>query len=304
MSHRELVVLGSASQVPTRHRNHNGYLLKWDGHGLLFDPGEGIQRQMTIFGVPTGAITRICVTHFHGDHCLGLAGLCQRISLDDVGHPVFVHYPASGQAFFERLRYASIYDDRSDLRPMPISEEGVVADMPDLRVEVRRLDHRVEAFGYRMVEPDGVSLDAQALRELGLKGPLVGELKERGRVQVGGRWVALEDVSRPRIGQKAAFIMDTRFCDAAIALADGVDILVCESTYLDADRELAQKHGHMTATEAARIAAEAGAGILVLTHFSRRYPSASAFVQEAEKIHANVVAAEDGLRIQIPSRKR
>ena len=72
MSHRELVVLGSASQVPTRHRNHNGYLVRWDGHGLLFDPGEGTQRQMTTFGVPSSAINRVLVTHFHGDHCLGL----------------------------------------------------------------------------------------------------------------------------------------------------------------------------------------------------------------------------------------
>jgi ribonuclease Z len=129
-------------------------------------------------------------------------------------------------------------------------------------------------------------------------------LKAEGRIQVDGKWIGLPEVSKPRLGQKAAFVMDTRLCDAAFELAEGVDLLVCESTYLHADSELANKYGHMTATDAATIAKEAGADQLVLTHFSRRYPSASAFVVEARRIHGNVVAAEDGLRIKIMSRMR
>ena len=93
MSPRELVVLGTASQVPTKQRNHNGYLLRWGEEGLLFDPGEGTQRQMAYAGVSVTDITRIAVTHFHGDHCLGLPGVIQRINLDRVSHPVDVYYP-------------------------------------------------------------------------------------------------------------------------------------------------------------------------------------------------------------------
>ena len=95
---RELVVLGTSSQVPTRERNHNGYLLRWDGQGLLFDPGEGTQRQMILAGVPSSAVTRICLTHVHGDHTYGLPGVLSRLSLDGVEHPVDLHYPASGDA--------------------------------------------------------------------------------------------------------------------------------------------------------------------------------------------------------------
>ena len=94
---RELVVLGTASQVPTRTRNHNGYLLCWDGEGLLFDPGEGTQRQMIHAGVSASQITRICLTHIHGDHCYGLPGVLSRMVLDRVAHPVYLHYPASGE---------------------------------------------------------------------------------------------------------------------------------------------------------------------------------------------------------------
>src|SRR4051812_23801014 len=97
MSAREVVFLGTASQVPTRTRNHNALMLVWGDLGILFDPGEGTQRQMTLAGLSVRQITHIAVTHFHGDHCLGLAGIIQRLSLDQVPHPVEVLYPASGQ---------------------------------------------------------------------------------------------------------------------------------------------------------------------------------------------------------------
>src|SRR5688572_33323191 len=103
MPAREFVVLGTASQAPTRLRNHNGYLLRWDTEGLLFDPGEGTQRELLLAGVASSAVTRICVTHFHGDHCLGLPGVLQRLSLDRVSHRVRSYYPAPARVFFHRL---------------------------------------------------------------------------------------------------------------------------------------------------------------------------------------------------------
>ena len=121
MSTRELVVLGTASQVPTRHRNQNGYLLRWDGEGILFDPGEGTQRQMLRAGVAATDITRICITHFHGDHSLGLSGVIQRLSLDKVRHPVDAHFPASGAHYFARLRHATAFYETADLREHPIA---------------------------------------------------------------------------------------------------------------------------------------------------------------------------------------
>src|SRR3954465_3286877 len=115
MSARELIVLGTASQAPTRYRNHNGYLLRWDGHGVLFDSGEGTQRQLLLAGVAASRIDDICITHFHGDHCLGLPGMLQRVSLDRVAHPVRLRYPAGGQEYVDRLRRAAIFDDRADV---------------------------------------------------------------------------------------------------------------------------------------------------------------------------------------------
>ncbi len=304
MSVRELVVLGTASQVPTRRRNHNGYFLRWDGDGFLFDPGEGTQRQMIHFGVTATSISHVLITHFHGDHCLGFASLVQRISLDEVPHEVHVHYPASGQRYLDRMRKASIFRDVAKIATHPVEAEGVVFETPEWRLEARRLEHTVECFGWRLVEPDQWNVDAARAAELGLTGPAVGELKRTGSaIGSAGVAVRLEDVAERRRGQKFAFVMDTRTCAAAAELARDVDLLVCESTYLDVDRDEAHKNSHMTAREAALLAREAGARRLVLTHLSQRYRDAEPFLEEARAIHDDVSVAEDGDVVALPPRR-
>lgn len=304
MPARELVVLGTASQAPTRHRNHNGYLLRWDAEGLLFDPGEGTQRQLLLAGVASSAITRVCVTHFHGDHCLGLPGVLQRLSLDHVTHPVGVWYPAGGQEFYDRLRRCALYNDTVDVRPHPVHQDGAADPGPEpFALVAARLDHRAETFGWRVVEPDGRRMRPDRLEQAGITGPDVGRLQREGSlVTADGRVVTLEAMSEPRRGQVFAFVMDTRFCDGAIALADGADLVVCESTFLECDADLAAAYGHLTAAQAARLAVEAGARQLVLTHFSQRYPDDAAFAAEAGEIFPDVVVVRDLDRVPVPPR--
>lgn len=303
MSQRALHVLGTASQVPTRYRNHNGYLLRWDEHGILFDPGEGTQRQMLFAEQSVASITQICVTHFHGDHCLGLPGIIQRISLDNVPHEVVVHFPESGEQFFERLRHASIFYDVARLDPRPIAGPGTIHTSDNLTVTTAKLSHSVDSWGYRVQEPDGRRMLPERLAEAGVQGADIGRLQREGSVVIDGRQIRLDEVSEPRRGQAFAFIMDTRVCDAAVELADGADLLVCESTYLSVDAELAEQAGHMTAAQAAQLAKAAGARKLVLTHFSQRYPDRSVFLDEATPIHADTVAVQDGDVIPVPSRR-
>ena len=296
-------MLGTSSQAPTRQRHHNGYFLRWDSLGLLFDPGEGTQRQMLLAGVPSSAVDRICLSHFHGDHCLGLPGVVQRLSLDRVAHPVHAHYPASGQLFFDRLRHASSFHEVADLRPEPVSGDGVIAVGSFGAVEARRLEHPVESFGYRLVEPDGRRMLPDELVRHGIAGADVGQLQRSGVLAVDGRTVRLEEVSVPRPGQRFGFVMDTRLCDGVFALADGVDLLVIESTFLSEDAALARRFGHLTARQAASVAAECGVRRLVLTHFSQRYPDPSAFAEEARQVYdGDLVVAEDLQVVAVPSR--
>ncbi|MFJ2631185.1 ribonuclease Z [Streptomyces sp. NPDC087422] len=301
MSVRELVVLGTASQVPTRHRNHNGYVLRWDGEAILFDPGEGTQRQMLHAGVAAHDLTRICVTHFHGDHSLGLAGVLQRISLDRVPHPVTAHYPASGQRFFERLRYATAYHEAADLREAPVAADGVLATTPAFTLEARRLSHPVESYGYRLVEPDGRRMLPERLAEHGVAGPDIAWLQRDG----GLNGVTLDQVSEVRRGQRFAFVMDTRLCDGVHALAEGCDLLVIESTFLDEDAGLAADYGHLTAGQAAAVARDAGVRHLVLTHFSQRYGDPAVFERQARTAgyQGELTVAHDLIRVPVPRRR-
>ncbi|MEU3031040.1 ribonuclease Z [Streptomyces incarnatus] len=301
MSVRELVVLGTASQVPTRHRNHNGYLLRWDGEGILFDPGEGTQRQMLRAGVAAHDLNRLCVTHFHGDHSLGLAGVIQRINLDRVPHEVTAHYPASGQRFFDRLRYATAYRETVGVTEVPVTADGTLAVTPAYTLEARRLSHPVESYGYRLTEPDGRRMLPERLAAHGIEGPDVGLLQRAGRLGD----VTLEEVSEVRRGQRFAFVMDTRLCAGVHTLAEGCDLLVIESTFLDEDEELAVEHGHLTAGQAGAVAREAGVRHLVLTHFSQRYPEPEEFERQARAagFGGELTVAYDLQRVPVPKRR-
>ncbi|MFD0685076.1 ribonuclease Z [Actinomadura fibrosa] len=307
MSVRDLVVLGSASAVPTKSRNHNGYLLHWDGEGLLFDPGEGTQRQMTHAGLSAHDVTWIYVTHFHGDHCLGVPGIVQRIARDGVEHPVRAVFPASGAEYWERLRHASAFRDTEVIRERPVAgERATLAESPFTLV-ARRLSHPVEAYGYRLEEPDGVTMLPAELAARGVQGPLVRELQREGRVTTpDGRMVLLEECGVRRPGQKVAFVMDTRLCDGVGELADGVDMLVIESTFLGEDTALATEYGHLTAGQAGGVAAEAGVRHLVLTHFSERYrvEDEHRFLDEAAaRFGGEITLAHDLDRIPLPRRR-
>lgn len=296
---RELVVLGTSSQVPTRTRNHNGYLLRWDRQGLLFDPGEGTQRQMIHAGVAASAVTRICLTHVHGDHCYGLPGVLSRMVLDGVQHPVHLHYPASGEPVVRAL--VGLATPGLDLHLHPHGTSGPVAD----GLEVVALRHRVETYGYRLTEPDGRTFLPDRLAAAGIAGPDVGRLARDGHVGA----VRLEDVSVPRAGQRVAVVMDTAVCDGVAALADGADLLLAECTFADDDADLAAEHLHLTAGQAGALAAAGDVRTLVLTHFSSRYPDVEPLRLEAEAAvrgsgaTTTVLAAHDGDRVPLPARR-
>ncbi|RAO42142.1 Ribonuclease Z [Micromonospora saelicesensis] len=304
MSMRELVVLGTASQAPTRQRNHNGYVLRWDDEVILFDPGEGSQRQLLHTTVTATDLTRICVTHFHGDHCLGLPGTIQRLSLDRVAHPVAVHFPSGGAEYFARLRYATSFYETAELRVEPIEADGQRIALRCGTLEARRLRHPIETYGYRLVEPDGHRMLPEKLAAYGIAGPTVGELIRVGHLDLDGRRVTRAEVSVPRPGQRFAFVMDTGLCDGVYALAEYADLLVIESTFLESEAALAAEVGHLTAAQAARVATESGVRRLVLTHFSQRYPDPRRFHDEARThFDGDLIIAEDLTTVQLPPRR-
>lgn len=311
MSAREIVVLGTASQLPTRHRAHNSYALRWDDQLVLFDPGEGTQRQCTLAGVAIARATAVCVTHFHGDHCLGLPGVIQRRAFDNRAAmsgsaalpPLPVYFPGDGTEYFERMRTVSIFHDTSAVEPQPIQRAGPIGMLGQATLRAVALEHRCTTFGYRIDEPDGIRVIESELARTGIEGPDVGVLLRQGRLDTPAGPVTRDEVTEPRKGQSMAFVMDTVLCDGALELADGVDLLVCESTYLHEHVDLAEQYRHMTARQAGELAAQAGARRLLLTHFSARYPDAAVMGEEAGRYHDDVVVAQDLVPVAVPPRR-
>ncbi len=293
MSVRDFIILGCSSQQPTRFRNHGAYLCRWNNEGLLFDPGEGTQRQFIFANVAPPVISRIFISHFHGDHCLGLGSILMRLNLDKITHPVHCYYPASGKKYFDRLRYGTVYHETIRVIEHPVTEDGVVHDDGLFCIEAAFLDHGIDNIGWRITEPNTRKFDRTALHERGIHGMLIRELIEKGEVTTQGKHFRLDDVSEIRKGDSIAVVIDTRPCANALKLAKNAKVLLCESTYLDEHRDLAYHHHHMTAKQAASLACEAGVKKLILTHFSARYQTLDGFEKEAKAIFPNVYIAED-----------
>ena len=293
MTQRKLVILGCSSQQPTRNRNHSAYLFFWNEEGFLFDPGEGTQRQFIFANVKPPQVTRIFITHFHGDHCLGLGSFLMRLNLDKVTHPIHCYYPASGKTYFDRLRYGTIYKENITVIEHPISDDGIVEDNKGFKIEAKFLDHGVDVLGYRVTANDKRKFNTAKLKEKKIWGPNVKELKEKGSIEVNGKTVRLDEVSWMQKGDSIAVVLDTKICPAAFDLAKDVKLLLAESTYLEDKKDLAEANKHMTAKQAAQIAGESNAQMLVLTHFSARYLQSKDFEIEAREIFPNSHAAED-----------
>lgn len=300
MSVRELVILGCAGQQPTRKRNQGGYLLRWGDEGFLIDPGEGIQRQFIFANIAPTCVSHILVSHFHGDHCLGLGSMIMRLNLDGVEHPIACYYPESGEQYFNALRYGTIYHERIKVSPRPLSVNGDMVKLENFSIEACKLDHVPDTLGWKIKENDKKRFNKEAIASIGFSALEMQALANTGRCTFKGREFKIDDVTDVYIGSSVACILDTRPCLAAEKLAAGVDIMICDSTFGNDGKHLARRYKHMTATEAAILAKKAKAKQLVLTHYSSRYLDEMVLVREAKSIFPNVIGARDFLRLDIP----
>lgn len=299
LSVKDITILGSSAQQPTRDRNHGGYLVRWNEEGLLFDPGEGTQRQFIFANVAPPTVTRILISHFHGDHCLGLGSMIMRLNLDKVQHPIHCYYPAEGKENFDRLVYGCVYHKQIEVIEHPVSSGDVFED-ETFRIEAKCLDHGIVNMGYRITEKPKRKFDENKLKKAKIRGLHVRMLIEKGSVTIDNKTYSLEDVSYMVDGDTFAYVMDTRPCDTAYELAQNAKVLLSESTFLEEHADLAKKYKHMTAKEAAQIAKDAKVELLLLSHFSARYRTTEEFERQAKEIFSETIAVEDLQKILFP----
>lgn len=293
----QLTILGTSATIPTKKRNHGGYLLTYKAEGLLFDCGEGIQRQMKIAGISFSKITRIFLSHWHGDHMLGLPGLLQSMAMHQYTKELKIYGPPGSKQKYKKLleAFESSYPIEATMHEV---KEGKFLDTKDFYVEAYPLSHRAQCYGYRFVEKNRRKIRPSALKKLGIpEGPLVGKLQEGKTITVKGNKIKPEQVSTVVKGRIFAFISDTRPNKNCKKIAKDADILLCESTYSSEHEEKAEEYLHMTAVEAAQVASQNNVNKLILTHFSARYKDESILEKDARTVFDNTMAAKDFMKI-------
>jgi ribonuclease Z len=297
-----LTLLGTGAACPTVDRNVAALAIHREGEMLLFDCGEGTQRQMMRYGVGF-SFHEIFFSHFHADHFLGLAGLLRTIGLLDRKDPLTLYGPRGAAKWLGQMVTLGMDRPKFEVRIVEL-KPGDVLMRKDYEILAFPVEHRGEAFGYALIEHERLGrFHPDQARTLGVpEGPLWGMLHRGETVTLpDGRTVGPADlVGPPRPGRRVVYSGDTRPCKGTLAAARGADLLVHEATFGDDERDRARETGHSTARQAAELARDAGVRQLVLTHISARYSrEAPELVDEARSVFAETTVGRDGMTVEV-----
>jgi len=285
--------------VPTKDRNHVGVLLRYKNQGILFDCGEGIQRQIKTAGLKLTAVTKILISHWHGDHVLGLPGLISSLGASEYSGILEIYGPKGTKQRLNKLFDAFAFDKRVEMKIEEI-KPGKFFENKEFELHAYKLDHKIETLGYSFVEKDSRKIIMSKAKKLGIKeGPLVGKLQRGETVMVNGKKIKPDDVSMIDEGKKITVISDTVLCKGCLDAAKDADLLVSEACYTSALQNKAEEYKHLTAKEAAQIASSSGVKKLILTHFSARYKDTHEIEEDAKDVFNDITCAKDFMKIKI-----
>jgi len=294
----KLQFLGTSGSVPTEKRGMPAIYIQDSGQRMLFDCGEGTQRQMRIAKIPFMKLDKIFISHFHADHCLGLGGLIQTMDLFKRTNKLEIYGPKGVQDVIEKIITTGHFVlEGYDLEINEIKPKGVkqVYADKDVKVSCVGLDHSVPCLGFSFEEQEKREFLKSKAIKLGVpEGPLFSRLQAGESVTIDKQLIKPDQVlGKPVKGKKITYISDSRPCAGAVELAMGSDILIHDSTFSHDLQESALEGKHTTAKEAAQIAKRAKVKQLYLTHISQRYTKPEELVKEARQVFPNTKIASD-----------
>ncbi len=296
----EIIFLGTSAMIPTKERNHSGILINHKNESLLFDCGEGIQRQMKTIKVDINRIKKICISHWHGDHVLGLPGLIQTMAAQNYTDVLQIYGPKGSKKYFENMLNGFAFDSKRMKINVNEVKDGIFYTGDEFSLEAAELDHSILTYGYAFKENDKRKIKLAEVKKLGIpEGPLLGKIQNGESIVFNGKKINADDVSYVVPGKKITYIADTIPCKNAVKLSSNADILICEATHMSGIEDKTEEYKHMTSKQAAQIANEANARKLVLNHFSQRYKTTADLEREAKDIFPNTVAAFDFMKIKL-----
>ena len=294
----DITLLGTSGSSPTKERMMPSVAITYEGETLLFDCGEGTQMQMLKYGINASRIKAIFITHAHGDHIIGIAGLVRSMALNGRSEALSIFIPKG----YERVIQGLLTFDKAIIcyRINVIgAKPGKVYSGKGFHVRAFRLNHTISTLGYAFKEEDRLRFDKDKTKKLGMKGTMFSEMLSKKKLRIKNKVVALSSITSIKKGRKVVYASDTRPSTSTVSAAKDADLLIHESSYSDQQANLAKERKHSTASEAARIAYKSKAKGLVLTHFSARYSDISPLLAEARKIFSATTAGSDGYKIKL-----
>jgi len=295
----KIVFLGTSSMVPTKERNHNTLLINYENENILIDCGEGTQRQLKIAEIKPTKITKILLTHWHGDHVFGLPGLLQTLGMSEYNKVLEIYGPKNTENYFKKI--LSLYLPREQVKTkiFEVTKEKFL-EKDHYELLSTKLKHSAPCLAYSFKEKDKRKINLKYTRKFGLeRHPLLGDLQKGKNIKFKGKLIKVEKATILKKGKKVTVILDTLPCKNCVDLAKNSDILICESTYLEKNKDKARQYKHLTAKQAASIAKQAKVKKLVLTHFSQRHKDLTEVLKEAKKVFKNTICAKDFLTLSL-----
>lgn len=296
----EITFLGTSGMQPTKERNLFSVLIKYKSENILIDCGEGTQRQFRIADLSPIKVTKILITHLHGDHINGLPGFLQNLHKNEYNKPLEIFGPKGTKNLIKTvLTIANLGDNKLNIKTHEI-DSGVFLKEKDYFLKANKLSHSCECYGYSFVESDKRKMDMNYLKKFKLKKHLLlGNLQKGKDIIYEGKKIKVKDATYIEKGKKVTLIADTNFTKNAVDLAKDSDLLICESTYSKEHKQKAKEYKHLTSEDAANIAKASKSKKLILTHFSQRYKDVSGLLKEAKKIFKETSIAYDFMKIKI-----
>lgn len=305
----KITFLGTGSSIPTAKKNHPATLLSYKAENILFDCGEGTQRQFRKAKLNPCKITKIFLTHWHGDHILGLPGLLQTLNLNGYIGELIIYGPKGSKNDFKNLIapylgfYWNITKETGNKFNIVMKEidEGKVLDEEDFFIEAIRVDHGCPALAYSFNIKEKSRIDKEKLSKLKIpNGPLIGELAKGKTISFNGKKIDGKKLIYTEKARKISLIMDTAYSERLADFAKDSNLLICESSYSRDEEEIAKEHKHLTSVEAAKIAKKSKSKKLFLTHLSQRYEAIpKKILEEAKEFFKDVEVAEDLKSLEI-----
>jgi len=296
----KITFLGTSDMHPTKDRNHTSILLNHGNENILVDCGEGTQRQLKIAEIKPTKITKILISHWHGDHILGIPGLLFTLGSLEYSKTLEIYGPKGTKEFMNKMFSFFVRPDKVKIKIHEIEKPGLFLKTKDLEFYSTNLKHSCPTLGYVIKEKDKRKMKLNYLKKFGLtRDPLLGKLQKGKNITYKKQKILAKDATTLIPGKKISIILDNYPTKKLEKVTKDSDVLIMESSYSSNLEDIAKKRKHTTAKRAAEIAKKAKVKKLILTHIGRRYKSSTPLVKEAKKVFPKTIAAKDFMTISL-----